>query len=65
MAGIWRDFAVAVITAFRRRDEQAIADALSSDWPRRRSAGSSEPPTRRSDRHAGYRTASPRTLKMT
>ncbi|MEV1071090.1 hypothetical protein [Micromonospora parva] len=26
MAGIWRDFVVAVFTAFRRRDEQAIAD---------------------------------------
>ncbi|MEU1590501.1 hypothetical protein [Micromonospora sp. NPDC005710] len=26
MAGIWRDFAVAVITAFRRRNERAIAD---------------------------------------
>ncbi|MEU7970507.1 hypothetical protein ACIBEF_18535 [Micromonospora sp. NPDC050795] len=26
MAGIWRDFAVAVLTAFRRRDERAIAD---------------------------------------
>ncbi|RAO13079.1 hypothetical protein GUI43_02456 [Micromonospora noduli] len=26
VAGIWRDFAVAVITAFRRRDERAIAD---------------------------------------
>lgn len=26
MAGIWRDFVVAVITAFRRRDERAIAD---------------------------------------
>ncbi|MET8255910.1 hypothetical protein [Micromonospora sp. NPDC005205] len=26
VAGIWRDFAVAVLTAFRRRDERAIAD---------------------------------------
>ncbi|MDG4835744.1 hypothetical protein O7631_04355 [Micromonospora sp. WMMD967] len=26
MAGIWRDFAVAVLTAFRRRDTRAIAD---------------------------------------
>ncbi|MEW2143538.1 hypothetical protein AB0869_12080 [Micromonospora vinacea] len=26
MAGIWRDFAVAVVTAFRRRDERAIAE---------------------------------------
>ncbi|GLZ62935.1 hypothetical protein Misp05_65110 [Micromonospora sp. NBRC 107095] len=26
VAGIWRDFVVAVITALRRRDEQAIAD---------------------------------------
>ncbi|MFF5203805.1 hypothetical protein ACFY3B_29815 [Micromonospora parva] len=26
MAGIWRDFVVAVFTACRRRDEQAIAD---------------------------------------
>ncbi|MGC4760710.1 hypothetical protein [Micromonospora trifolii] len=26
MAGIWRDFVVAVLTAFRRRDERAIAD---------------------------------------
>lgn len=26
MAGVWRDFVVAVLTAFRRRDEQAIAD---------------------------------------
>lgn len=26
VAGIWRDFVVAVLTAFRRRDEQAIAD---------------------------------------
>ncbi|MGW5559660.1 hypothetical protein ACWER9_20870 [Micromonospora sp. NPDC003944] len=26
MAGIWRDFVVAVITAFRRRDERAIAE---------------------------------------
>ncbi|WP_433314302.1 hypothetical protein ACQP0U_31760 [Micromonospora sp. CA-269861] len=26
VAGIWRDFVVAVITAFRRRDERAIAD---------------------------------------
>ncbi|RQX12228.1 hypothetical protein DDE19_29120 [Micromonospora ureilytica] len=65
MAGIWRDFAVAVITAFRRRDEQAIADAQSSDWPRRRSAGSSEPPTRRSDRNAGHRTATLQAVKMT
>jgi hypothetical protein len=26
VAGSWRDFVVAVFTAFRRRDEQAIAD---------------------------------------
>ena len=26
VAGIWRDFVVAVVTALRRRDEQAIAD---------------------------------------
>ncbi|MET7948253.1 hypothetical protein [Micromonospora sp. NPDC005324] len=26
MAGIWRDFVVAVVTAFRRRNERAIAD---------------------------------------
>jgi hypothetical protein len=26
VAGIWRDFAVAVLTAFRRRDERAITD---------------------------------------
>lgn len=26
VAAIWRDFVVAVITAFRRRDEQAVAD---------------------------------------
>ncbi|MEU4552543.1 hypothetical protein EV382_4966 [Micromonospora violae] len=26
VAGIWRDFVVAVLTAFRRRDERAIAD---------------------------------------
>ncbi len=26
MAGIWRDFVVAVLTALRRRDERAIAD---------------------------------------
>ncbi|MFE9192017.1 hypothetical protein ACFYL6_20670 [Micromonospora sp. NPDC007208] len=26
VAGIWRDFVVAVFTAFRRRDERAIAD---------------------------------------
>ena len=26
VAGIWRDFAVAVITAFRRRDERAITE---------------------------------------
>ncbi|MBG6101277.1 hypothetical protein IW249_001691 [Micromonospora vinacea] len=26
MAGIWQDFVVAVFTAFRRRDERAIAD---------------------------------------
>ncbi|MET8123434.1 hypothetical protein [Micromonospora sp. NPDC005189] len=26
MAGIWRDFVVAVLTAFRRRDERAIAE---------------------------------------
>ncbi|MBQ1021517.1 hypothetical protein KBX71_27050 [Micromonospora sp. D93] len=26
MAGIWRDFAIAVITAFRRRNERAISD---------------------------------------
>ncbi|MFI6782164.1 hypothetical protein [Micromonospora sp. NPDC050276] len=26
MAGIWRDFVVAVFTAFRRRDERAISD---------------------------------------
>ncbi|MFI6235153.1 hypothetical protein ACIBD9_16480 [Micromonospora sp. NPDC050784] len=25
VAGIWRDFVVAVFTAFRRRDERAIA----------------------------------------
>ncbi|MCG5446771.1 hypothetical protein NIE79_005474 [Micromonospora sp. NIE79] len=26
MAGVWRDFVVAVFTAFRHRDERAIAD---------------------------------------
>ncbi|MET7867938.1 hypothetical protein [Micromonospora taraxaci] len=26
MAGIWRDFAVAALTAFRRRDARATAD---------------------------------------
>ncbi|WP_406073599.1 hypothetical protein [Micromonospora sp. NBC_01638] len=26
MAGIWRDFVTAVLTAFRRRDERAIAE---------------------------------------
>ncbi|MBQ0903591.1 hypothetical protein [Micromonospora sp. U21] len=26
MAGIWRDFAAAVFTALRRRDERAIAE---------------------------------------
>jgi hypothetical protein len=26
MAGIWRDFVVAVLAAFRRRDERAIAE---------------------------------------
>ncbi|MFG3639679.1 hypothetical protein ACGF3C_05335 [Micromonospora sp. NPDC047762] len=26
VAGIWRDFVVAILTAFRRRDERAIAD---------------------------------------
>ncbi|MET7375949.1 hypothetical protein [Micromonospora arida] len=26
VAGIWRDFVVAVVTAFRRRDERAIAE---------------------------------------
>ncbi|MEU8152968.1 hypothetical protein AB0B94_04825 [Micromonospora sp. NPDC048986] len=26
VAGIWRDFVVAVLTAFRRRDERAVAD---------------------------------------
>lgn len=26
MAGIWRDFMAAVFTAFRRRDERAIAE---------------------------------------
>ncbi|MET7707195.1 hypothetical protein [Micromonospora sp. NPDC005413] len=26
MAGIWRDFVAAVLTAFRRQDERAIAD---------------------------------------
>ncbi|MEH0928470.1 hypothetical protein [Micromonospora sp. CPCC 205558] len=26
MAGIWRDFVVAVLTALRRQDERAVAD---------------------------------------
>ncbi|MDG4806785.1 hypothetical protein O7634_08475 [Micromonospora sp. WMMD1120] len=47
MAGIWRDFLVAVLTAFRRRDERASAEE------RRRAVERLAEETIRENRRAG------------